>query len=79
MYMYLLWLVCVVCVGENSIVIVSGANDKLSPADVEKAESLISSAAVVICQLEVPPKTTLAALALAKKHGGNWMLLFMHV
>ena len=63
---------CIHCipVGENSIVITSGANDQLSPADVERAESLISSAAVVICQLEVPPKTTLAALALAKKYGG---------
>ena len=58
--------------------IVSGANDKLSPADVEEAESLISSAAVVICQLEVPPKTTLAALTLAKKHGGICMFLFRH-
>lgn len=57
-------------VGENSIVIASGANDQLSPADVEKAESLISSAAVVICQLEIPLETSLAALALAKKHGG---------
>ena len=65
-------------VGENSIVIVSGANDKLSPADVEKAESLISSAAVVICQLEVPPETSLAALVLAKKHGGISVFLFKH-
>ena len=59
--------------GENSIVIVSGANSKLSPADVAQAESLISSAAVVICQLEVPPETSLAALALAKKHGGTFI------
>lgn len=62
-------------VGENSIVIVSGANDQLSPADVEKAESLISSAAVVICQLEIPPETSLAALVLAKKYGGIKMIL----
>ena len=48
----------------------SGANDKLSPGDVQKAESLISSAAVVICQLEVVPETSLVALRLAKKHGG---------
>ena len=71
---------CLICdqlliVGENSIVIVSGANNKLSPADVEKAESLISSAAVVVCQLEVPPETSLAALALAKKHEGIKTLL----
>ena len=53
--------------------IVSGANNKLSPADVAEAEPLISSAAVVICQLEVPPETTLTALALAKKHGGTYL------
>ena len=57
--------------GENSIVIVSGANDKLSPTDVKNAEPLISSASVLICQLEVPPETSLAALTLAKKHGGK--------
>lgn len=56
--------------------IVSGANDQLSPTDVEKAESIISSAAVVVCQLEIPPETSLAALALAKKHGGIKISLF---
>lgn len=66
-------------VGENSIVIASGANDQLSPADIQKAESLISSAAVVICQLEVPLETSLAALALAKKHGGINQLCHNHI
>ena len=65
-------------IGENSIVIVSGANDRLTPADVGKAESLISSASVLICQLEVPPETSLSALALAKKHGGQLIFYLFH-
>ena len=56
--------------GENAIVIVSGANLTLGPADVAAAESLFSKAAVVVCQLEVPPETSLAALIAGKKHGG---------
>ena len=43
----------------------------LSCDDVYRAESLISSASVVVCQLEVTPDTTLTALKLARKHGGK--------
>ncbi len=51
--------------------IVDGANNTLSPADVQRAESsLLSGASVVVCQLEVPLETTLAALKAGKKHGG---------
>ena len=42
--------------------IVSGANLSLQPTDVSRAEQLFSKAAVVVCQLEVPPETSLAAL-----------------
>ena len=54
--------------------IVSGANLYLQPTDVSKAEQLFSKAAVVVCQLEVPPETSLAALIAGKKHGG----VFVH-
>ncbi|KAK7488622.1 hypothetical protein BaRGS_00020075 [Batillaria attramentaria] len=54
--------------GQNSIVIVAGANLLLSEQDVAAAESVISKAKVVVCQLEVPPATSLAALKLAKSH-----------
>ena len=54
--------------------IVSGANLYLQPTDVSRAEQLFSKAAVVVCQLEVPPETSLAALIAGKKHGG----VFMH-
>jgi ribokinase len=55
--------------GDNSIVIVSGANDCLGVDDVAMATSLISQAKVVICQLEVPLVTTLAALKVGKDCG----------
>ena len=55
--------------------IVSGANLYLQPTDVSWAEQLFSKAAVVVCQLEVPPETSLAALIAGKKHGG----VFVHV
>ena len=50
--------------------IVSGANLSLQPTDVSRAEQLFSKAAVVVCQLEVPPETSLAALIAGRKHGG---------
>ena len=50
--------------------IVSGANLDLRPSDVQQAESLIAKATVVVCQLEVAPEISLAALKLGKKHRG---------
>lgn len=38
--------------------------------DILKALDIISTAKVVVCQLEIPTSTTHAALALAKKHNG---------
>ena len=67
-----------ITLGENAIVIVSGANLTLGPADVASAESLFLKAAVVVCQLEVPPETSLAALVAGKKHGGLF-LVSVHV
>jgi ribokinase len=55
--------------GNNSIIIVTGANDLLTPEDVEAAEPAIRSARVVACQLEIEVETTLAALRLARGHG----------
>ena len=57
--------------GENAIIIVSGANSHLREDDVLAASRLVQSAAVVVCQLEVPPQTSLAALKLAHESGGE--------
>lgn len=63
--------VAVTTLGENAIVIVAGANNFLTEQDVRDAESLITSAAIVVCQLETKPLVSLAALKLARKHGGK--------
>ncbi|KAK3883855.1 hypothetical protein Pcinc_011852 [Petrolisthes cinctipes] len=55
--------------GENCIIIVAGANLKLTPRDVERAEEVIKGSDVVVCQGEISMEATLAALKLARKHG----------
>ena len=42
----------------------------LRPDDVQTAMPLIVGSKVVVCQLEVPPETSLEALQLAKEHNG---------
>jgi len=54
--------------GQNSIVIVAGANLLLTPEDVMEADGLIKQAQVLICQLETSEESTLAALKLARAH-----------
>ncbi|KAF0287516.1 Ribokinase [Amphibalanus amphitrite] len=60
--------ICVDGKGMNSIVIVAGANMLLTPADVQAADALFNSARVLLCQLEVPLETTLAALRAGRAH-----------
>lgn len=48
--------------GDNQIVIIPGANDVLSAADVEKAQDVLDSSKVLVCQLETPLQATLVAL-----------------
>ncbi|MFA5832899.1 MAG: ribokinase [Bacteroidota bacterium] len=55
--------------GENSIVVASGANARLHPADIEKAKEEISSAAVLLVQLESPLDAVLAAIKNAHRNG----------
>jgi ribokinase len=43
--------------GENSIVVVPGANGKVDPAYVDSQAELIRSAGMVLCQLELPMDT----------------------
>jgi ribokinase len=51
--------------GENSIIVVPGANHAISIDDIEKYKSLISSAKVLLCQLEVPLSVVHRAFELA--------------
>lgn len=48
--------------GENQIVIIPGANDLLTPADVEKAQDVLEQSKVLVCQLETPLQASLTAL-----------------
>jgi len=66
--------VIVVHDGDNFIVLDSGANAEITPADVARAEDVIKEADILITQLEVPLETARAALALAKKHGVKTLL-----
>ncbi len=53
--------------GENCIAVASGANGRLSPADVRKAKPAFAGASAVVMQLETPLETVLAAAELAAK------------
>lgn len=54
--------------GENSIVVASGANMHLEPADLKIAEDAIASADVLLLQLEVPLETVIQAAEMAQAH-----------
>ncbi len=54
--------------GENHIVLDMGANNLLTPSDVEAAEGLIASSDVVMSVLEISPKAAGRAMALARDH-----------
>jgi len=53
--------------GENRIVVVPGANGRLSPGDVGRARDAFADAAVLLAQLEVPLETVEEALRLARE------------
>ena len=55
--------------GENSIAVASGANGRLSPADVQAAAGAIAEADVLIMQLETPLDTVGEAYAIAARAG----------
>ena len=55
--------------GENSIVVASGANGLLCPADIEKAHETIASAGVLLVQLESPMDAVWSAIRLARRNG----------
>jgi len=60
--------------GDNSIVIVTGANERLTPEHVERARSAIAAADVLVCQLEIPHDVTFAALRVAREESTRTIL-----
>ncbi len=55
--------------GENSIVLSSGANGRVVPADVDAAAPQLAAAKILLLQFEIPPETVRHAAALAKRKG----------
>ncbi len=60
--------------GQNNIVVVPGANGKLSPQDIRAAEAAFTGAAVVLMQLEIPLEAAVEAVHLAHQHGAKVIL-----
>jgi ribokinase len=60
--------------GENRILLDPGANEHLSPEDVEAAGSVIAEAHVLITQLEIPVDAAAAALQIARENGVTTIL-----
>jgi len=55
--------------GENTIVVVPGANGRVTPADVEERLDLLAGADVLLLQLEIPLETVLYAARRARELG----------
>jgi len=55
--------------GQNRILVVKGANDRLTPEDIYAARDVILCADKVIFQLEIPLLSSIKALQFAKEHG----------
>jgi ribokinase len=55
--------------GQNTIVVASGANARLTPEDVARAETAFEGASVLLLQLETPLLTISAAIQLAQRYG----------
>ncbi|GAB2479719.1 ribokinase [Promicromonospora xylanilytica] len=60
--------------GENSIVVLPGANDANSPASVRDRLAGITPDDVLVCQLEIPHESVAAALSLAHERGARTIL-----
>lgn len=60
--------------GRNRIVVASGANARLTAADVQRAGANIRASTLVVGQLEVPATATQAAFTIARKAGAITIL-----
>jgi len=60
--------------GENCIVVASGANAHLTPADLSTAHEAIENAGIILMQLEIPIETVKYVADLARKSGKKLIL-----
>ena len=61
--------IAVDAVGQNSIMVVPGANSQLSTNSVQAAETRIKESDCLIMQLEIPSETILEGISIARRHG----------
>lgn len=54
--------------GENAICVAPGANERLTPEDIDANEGTLASAKVCLMQLEIPIPTVLRTIELCRKH-----------
>ena len=55
--------------GQNRIIVVKGANDSLSPEDVDAAAPLLLKADTIVMQFEIPLRTVYHTVKFARDHG----------
>ncbi|MBA4603394.1 ribokinase [Thermoactinomyces mirandus] len=60
--------------GNNRIIVVPGANLKLTEQDIENMETVIRTSDIVVLQLEIPMATVYKAVDLANRHGKTVIL-----
>jgi len=55
--------------GQNRIIVVKGANDRLKPADIDEAADTLKTADCIVLQFEIPLPTVYYTIQFAHKHG----------
>ena len=55
--------------GQNRIIVVKGANDRLLPADVDAARPVLETADCIVLQFEIPLETVFHTVRLARERG----------
>ena len=55
--------------GQNRIIVVKGANDRLLPADVDEAHAVLEAADCIVMQFEIPLQTVYHTVQFARQHG----------
>jgi len=55
--------------GQNRIIVVKGANDRLRPGDVDAAAPMLATADCIVLQFEIPLDTVFHAVRFARAHG----------
>ncbi|MFB3166713.1 ribokinase [Neobacillus sp. 179-C4.2 HS] len=64
----------IVSEADNSIIVVPGANNHVTPEVIEKHENKIINSDIILLQLEISVESVIKAVELAKKHGVRTIL-----